>query len=601
MRQEKISIEDLCKIPLYSYFLSMDDDGENFVYTSNASGWMQIYLQSTEFGAKPVQITYGGSGVISPDGTKVAFLRDWGGDEKGYLFVYSKENGEIKQLTKDGCLYTEIGWNPNGKEITRTYLSQTGGVLDVVDVMTGEITVLEDSPKMIGGGIFSHNGKWIACVGYPGASIGKTNIRIVNRFDPEEKITYSIKENSRESRPYFSPDDKFIGFHSNATGRGRFVIQKFQDEEQTLLELEEDEDALAHEPRWSPNSDAIHYVINKHGRSTIHEHKISGEIGPAFPFPTGTLLVPAIDKNGTKIIALHSSINCPPGIYLYEIGSQSAYPLTSRDFNIDLSLLEKPRSIWYETFDNRKIHAWYVPAVGSKEKSPAVVEVHGGPWAQVNDSWMPTSFVHFLSQNGISWFGPNFRGSTGYGIEFQSLINGHIGEGDLEDVIHGAKLLRSQTEIDPNRIGIMGGSYGGFMTLLALTKMPNVFSTGVARVPITDWKALYEQADPAMRNICISMFGGTPSEKAMYRRKYRKSSPITYISQIKAPVMIMAGKNDPRCPWEPVETFVNKLKEMNHPHEFEIHENAGHNSSIKNVEVRIPFYTKIIDFLKKNL
>jgi dipeptidyl aminopeptidase/acylaminoacyl peptidase len=170
------------------------------------------------------------------------------------------------------------------------------------------------------------------------------------------------------------------------------------------------------------------------------------------------------------------------------------------------------------------------------------------------------------------------------------------GGGDLEDVVSGAKWLSNRPEVDKSKIAVIGGSYGGFMTLIALTKKPEVFAAGVALVPITDWLETYYLEDAAFRSIDHELFGGSPKEKGQL---YRDRSPITHISRIKAPVLITCGRHDSRCPIQPVEKFVKKLEEMHHPHEFRVQEKEGH--GFARVDASIEEATTAIEYLKKTL
>jgi dipeptidyl aminopeptidase/acylaminoacyl peptidase len=142
----------------------------------------------------------------------------------------------------------------------------------------------------------------------------------------------------------------------------------------------------------------------------------------------------------------------------------------------------------------------------------------------------------------------------------------------------------------------MGASYGGYMTLMALTKKPEVFAVGVSLVPVVDWMEMYQLSDVMFRAFMDTLLGGSPSEK---EELYRNRSPITHIFNIKAPVMIMAGREDSKCPIQPIEKFVKKLKEMNHPHEFILEEKSGHASSFIKWEQSVSLITKIVNYLKK--
>ncbi len=597
--KQPLSIEELCKVPLIIQY-DIDEKGEKIVYSSNATGIPQLYLQSTETGSKAVRITDGADAVMlfttSKNGDNLIYLQDKDSNEMNCLYLYSLKNGTTTQLTEKGYRFTGYGWHPDGKEFARAYITQKGYVVDIINVESGEITPFIEPPHLYTGAEYSHDGKWIAFISVP--SFTNTQIDVVNRNDPEDIITFTVKEDSRSSTPTWSPNDKLIAFRSDASGRNQIYVQKFQGDDQFTLEIADDEEASVYFPIWNPNSDIIYYAVNKYARTTVHAHPITGVKSAAFPFPKGGVGIPKITKDGKTIFALHSSMSSPYGIYKHTIGTDSVVPITPRKFNVDLTSLVTPQSIWYKSFDGRSIHSWYIPGIDSDKASPAVVEVHGGPWDQVSDAWWVTVLAHCLSQQGIAWFAPNFRGSTGYGKEFQDLDIGDPGGGDLEDVMHGVEWLRARPEIDTNQIAIEGGSYGGFLTLMALGKKPDAFTTGVSYVPVTDWKEMYELSDPMFQQFTKTILKGTPKENA---ELYKKLSPITHVSNIKKPLMIMAGKNDSRCPFVCVEKYVEKLKEHNIPYEFVIQEDTGHQSTVLNKEVQITFYTQIVEYLKKKL
>jgi len=199
-----------------------------------------------------------------------------------------------------------------------------------------------------------------------------------------------------------------------------------------------------------------------------------------------------------------------------------------------------------------------------------------------------------MSQLGYSVFAINYRGSTGYGIEFLNLNREDYGGSDLEDCVHAAKWLKTKPEILPDKIGIVGASYGGFMTLMALTTKPEVFNAGVSLVPVVDWVSNFSMFDEYYTNA----FGGTPDDKP---ELYKERSPITHVGNIKAPVLIIGAANDARCPIEPIRKFVNKLKEMNHPYKYIERGQDGHTSMMEDASDRIKDFRAILKFLKKNL
>ena len=594
---------DLLKVTII-WDYDIDKNFKTLLFNSNITGIPLFYSVPVDMNQQPKQINSGKDPImaakISPDGKNLIYFQDDAGNEIFQLYLLPTEGGSPKQLTDTDQRTITIDWHPNGKEIARSYVSMIAPGIEILNLKTGEAIPLKEPSPLAMDLHYSPDGKWLALTNMKRLFVN-SEVMIINRKDPSDVIVYNISDQSMEGIPAWSPDGKKLAYASNASGWGQVVIQDFQGEEQIFLEVEKDEEvptALG-VVIWGPKNDLVYYFISKHGRTTIHSHPISGNRSPALPFPQGTLELPKIRKDGKFITVLHSSMVSPLGIYLHEIGTNNIIPLTSRKFEIDSSQLTEPKSLWYKSFDGKRIHAWYLKARNVEEPYPATIFAHGGPWGQVNDSWMAGVILHCTSLSGFGVLSPNFRGSTGYGKEFQMLDIGDPGGGDLEDIIYGVEWLKKQPEIEDNKIGIMGGSYGGYLTLIALTKKPEVFASGISTVPVTDWVDDYKLADAAFKLFDITLFGGRPFGK--YKKLYIDRSPITHISKIKAPVLIMAGKNDTRCPWPPIEKFINKLKEMNHPHEVVIEEKAGHVSSILNHSENIPIVKQMLEFAKKTL
>ena len=552
-------------------------------------------------GSRPKQITSGDDpikfGFFSPSGGHIAYLQDKDGNELYHLFLTSKEGEKGKQITKDPYQTYGIGWHPNEREVSRTYVTKESCGIEICDVETGENFVLKKQKVPLFDVKYSHDGKWIASTEQGGGKDPKNvQVIVMNRNDPTDIINYNFKDGSREGLPSWSPDDKKLAFLSDVKGKNQVVIQDFQGGERLFLGLKEGEEALLSLSTltgWAPTGDKVYYIVSKHSRRTLYEHPLDGE-KTTLPFPEGTILFNRISKDGKIIAAGHSSMSSPSNVYLHKTGSSTAIPLIPIEYKVNLAELVKPRSMWYKSSDELRIHAWYLPAGCGSPPYPAVVWPHGGPQYQTNDMWDP--YLQSLSQSGFAVLAPNFRGSTGYGTEFCNMILSDVGGGDLEDVVSGAKWLAKQPEIDSSKIAISGISYGGYMTLIALTKKPEVFAAGVALSPVADWLEDYELIDAGMRIFDHELFGGSPKEK---KELYRDRSPITHISKIKAPILISCGRNDPRCPIQPTEKFVERLEKMGHPYEFRVEETEGHVAA--RVEAGIRDMTNAVEYLKKTL
>src|SRR5437660_11330274 len=202
--------------------------------------------------------------------------------------------------------------------------------------------------------------------------------------------------------------------------------------------------------------------------------------------------------------------------------------------------------------------------------NPALVLPHGGRTRQSADYWSPriTAFV----SRGYVWIAPNVRGSTGYGIEFQKANYKDLGGGDLQDEVFAAKFLEATGYVNPKKIGITGGSYGGFMTLMAIGKTPNIWAAAVDLFGVIDWRTMLQNSDPELQQHIKALLGDPIKEK----RVYEKSSTITYIHNAKAPLLVLQGENDSRVPKEEAAQVVDLLKKDGKIVEAQYYANEGH-------------------------
>ncbi|QFG23262.1 prolyl oligopeptidase family serine peptidase [Actinomadura sp. WMMB 499] len=241
-----------------------------------------------------------------------------------------------------------------------------------------------------------------------------------------------------------------------------------------------------------------------------------------------------------------------------------------------------------------RIHALVSkPDDGSAGPYPTVFDVHGGPTAQDDDSFVASAAAWV--DHGFAVVRVNYRGSTGYGSEWRDAIEGRVGLTELEDIKAVRDWAVSSGLADPERLVLTGGSWGGFLTLLGIGTQPDDWSVGVAAVPVADYVSAYEDEMEGLQAFDRSLFGGSPAEVP---DRYRESSPITYVERVKAPVLILAGENDPRCPIRQIDNYLGRLGELGRPHEVYRYD-AGHGSLV--VEERITQMAAEIDFARKHL
>jgi dipeptidyl aminopeptidase/acylaminoacyl peptidase len=186
---------------------------------------------------------------------------------------------------------------------------------------------------------------------------------------------------------------------------------------------------------------------------------------------------------------------------------------------------------------------------------------------------------------------PNYRGSTGYGKEFQDANLFDMGGGDLQDVLAGVDWIKQTGYLDSKKIAVMGASYGGYLSMMAVTKAPEIWAAGVPIVPFVNWFTEIENEDPVLRESDLATMGDPVKNKGLYEDR----SPINFIDQIKTPLLLLAGGHDPRCPKSEAQQVVDAIKKRGGTVDFKIYENEGH--GFARVENQVDAYQRVANFL----
>ncbi|MEM7736761.1 MAG: S9 family peptidase [Deinococcota bacterium] len=309
--------------------------------------------------------------------------------------------------------------------------------------------------------------------------------------------------------------------------------------------------------------------------------------------------------NDTKLLVSHAASSRRTELLLYDLATDTYDVLLEADYGgIDPARFVTDEYIWYESFDGQKVPALiHKPEdVSAGKPCPAIVVVHGGPTSQFFRSF--DMKAQFLVSCGYVVLSPNIRGSTGYGNTWRDANIHDWGGGDLEDVAAGATYLKSLPYVDAERVAVMGGSFGGFMSFLISVKKPELFKLAVPMVGITDLHMLYED-DMEHFKYYFRQQMGDPEEN---RELWRDRSAIEFVDQLEAKMLMMHGVNDPRCPVTQSRIFRDKLLELGKTQgtadddDFEYHEfeDEGHGSS-GNIQGTIRSLKIIADFFERRL
>ena len=337
--------------------------------------------------------------------------------------------------------------------------------------------------------------------------------------------------------------------------------------------------------------------INEDGKNILKVYNEFENKEIKFPsFEDEDIIGLEFSETENKLRLSVGSSKMPNNLYVFDLNDKSLVKLTnSLNQNIDSKNLVNAKVIRYKSFDGLEIPAiFYKPLQGSKNnKVPALVWVHGGPGGQSRMNFNP--LIQYLTNQGYAVLAVNNRGSSGYGKTFYKLDDKNHGENDLKDCIWGKKWLQELEYIDQERIGIIGGSYGGYMTMAAMTFTPDEFKVGVNIFGVTNWIRTLKSIPSyweANRKALYDELGDPYSADSI---RLKKISPLFHASNVKNPVMVLQGANDPRVLQIESDEIVAELQKNKIPVEYVIFDDEGH--GFRKKENQLEGYRKIKNFL----
>lgn len=348
-------------------------------------------------------------------------------------------------------------------------------------------------------------------------------------------------------------------FESDYTGRNSLHVYDIESGQMTAAPTGS-KDYLSHNATEYPNygwtdDGKIWFLGKKDGESKAFID------GREVPTPQGFLYGMAL--HGGKAYVIHTSVVQPTKVVEADPQNGKNRVIVDNPPSADiLRRLGKGRLARFQSFDGRIITALVVDHGSPK---PTVVLVHGGPWSEYPNTWGP--IICSIAVSGYNVIAPNYRGSTGYGEEFRKLDIGDPGGADLQDVVSTAKWAKENDLA--TEVAIMGYSYGGYMTLLALGREPETFSCGVAGAPVADWKEMHEVSDALYRGFIEELFDNK-------LELLTDRSPITYAKNVSKPVCIITSQNDSRTPLNPVLRYATELAAKSGTFELHVQPDQGH-------------------------
>jgi len=578
-------------------------DGKSIAFVSNMSGRNNLWLVPAE-GGWPVQLTVSdqrqASPTWSPDGKWIAYQSDYDGDEQWDIFLVSPKTGKVVNLTGTREIAEmDPTWSPDGRYLAYTVKPKTSAAneIDVYDMVLREIkhiTTGTSQDRGNGGPIWTKDGKYVVYT-QEQAKGTDSNIYIADVATGQSTPLTPHEGEQLYSANDISSDGKRVLFTSNAAN-GYDNIGLIDVATRKISWLTNDKWEIRG-GEFSPDGKHLTFGANVDGNEDIYLYDLATAKSRALQIPKGVNETAgghsAFSQDGSRMLYYHNGPTAPGDLWVY-------HPATGKSAQLTHSLIAGVRSedmvepflIHYPSRDGKwTISAFlYVPFnMARNGQNAAIVYIHGGPTAQTMNSF--NRFVQYAVNQGYMVLAPNYRGSTGYGKEFQQANLFDMGGGDLQDVLAGVDWIKQTGHLDPNKIAVMGGSYGGYLSMMAVTKAPEVWAAGVPIVPFVNWFTEIENEDPVLQQSDLATMGDVVKNKALYEDR----SPINFIDQIKAPLLLLAGGHDPRCPKSETQQVVDAIKKRGGTVDAKIYENEGH--GFARVENQIDAYKRVADFL----
>nr|WP_062340448.1 prolyl oligopeptidase family serine peptidase [Herbidospora sakaeratensis] len=555
------------------------------VYRSNASGTWEIYAwdratgQSRQVTDRPNGTAHGD---IDPTGQWIWWFADTDGDEYGVWIRQHFHGGAARPLDISPGHPAGLALAANGTAAIGRSCRLGFQILLMGE--GSEPTVLYQHKESASVAGISLDGSLIAIdhsehgdARHPALRVVKKNGSVVgDLYDGPGKGVRGIR---------FSPvlgDRRLLVLHERR-GRHEPLVWDPLTGEQREIYLRDPGEVTAD---WYDDGRALLIVNHHRGRTQLFRYDLVGGAMTPIETPHGVIESAATRPDGTVEYSWSSAAHAPVIRSSHGHVVMSPGPTAPPSVPVEDVDVEGPGG-W--------IHAMISRPTGQAAPYPTVFLLHGGPSAQDNDSFLP--HVAAWVDSGFAVVRVNYRGSIGYGSAWRDALHGEIGHIELADVSAVRDWVVNRGIADPDRLILAGGSWGGYLTLLGLGTQPKVWSAGIAAVPIADHRAAYEDESEALRSLHRALLGGSPEEVP---ERYAASSPITYADMVEAPLLILAGENDPRCPIRQIESFIDAVPGPCQVYRYD----AGHASlvveeRIRQMRTQIEFASRVMDGRKQ--
>ncbi|WP_276302376.1 S9 family peptidase [Halorussus lipolyticus] len=604
MTDENLDVlEALAGLPTFHHPV-VSPDGEEIALYYDVSGRNELHFADAETGAleqvSDGEVPRNARWYInwSADGERIFFHDDHGGDEQNDIFAIDRD-GTVESVVELGGQTVLADVGDDGE--TLLVASPESGQMNFYrhDLASGETTKLTDYDRAVRAGVLSPDCEQIAYATNEADDYDNVDVYVANA-DGSDPRNLEIGETGAEAGPIdWGPEGDRLLVTDNTENFSRAGIYDLETEDIAWYgNLDAEEDPVG----FLPGRDRFVVQRTRDARVVPVVYDVESGEGRELDLPAGVAGVSdtgefALDDD--RVVVTHTSSNRRPELLVYDLDSDEYETLVEAEygpFNPDRFV--EADYYTFESHDGLEIGALKYDS--GERPSPLVVNPHGGPRHADTLSW--GLYTQFLVSRGYSVLQVNYRGSTGRGREFVERLYDDWGGGEQEDVAEATRQLASEDWIDEDRIVVFGGSYGGYSAYWQMVQYPELYAGGIAWIGLTDLDEMYETTMPHFRTELMEKQLGTPDENPDL---YRERSPIEYVENLDAPLLMVHGVNDSRVPVSQARMFREALLEAGYREgedgDFEYVElgEEGHASS--DIDQKIRLFETLDDFLKRRL
>lgn len=605
----KYSVEDFFRNPEKTRF-QLSPDGTHFSYMGPYQRRQNIFIQkigqeeATRITAETKRDI---AGYLWSNDNRLVYLKDEGGDENYHLFAVDKDGSNNKELTPFEGVRIEIidplediddeliiGMNKNNQQLFEPYR---------LNIQTGKLVQLAENMnplEPISGWMTDHDGKLRVAV----KMVGGTNSTIMYRETEEAAFRDVMTTDFRENVTplFFDFNNKPLAFAASNLGRDKSVLLKFdltrgkEVGEPIFSHSEVDVTQLGFSRKrkvltavsFQTDKRHLHFLDAKTERLFT---RLENELGGY------EIIIASTNKAEDKFMVRTYSDRSLGAYYFYDEKEDSLQKLAEVSPWIDEKDMAEMEPIQYQSRDGLTIHGYLtVPPNSEKKNLPIVLNPHGGPW--VRDSWGYNPEVQLMANRGFAVLKVNYRGSLGYGRAFWEKSFKQWGKKMQDDLTDGVHWLVEQGIADPNRIAVYGGSYGGYATLAGVTFTPDLYACAIDYVGVSNLFTFMKTIPPYWKPYLEMMYEmvGHPEKDA---EAMKAASPVFHIAEIKTPLFVVQGANDPRVNIDESDQIVRALRAKGVDVPYMVKYDEGH--GFGNEENQFECYKAMIGFLRKYL